>query len=105
MPFDIIWSDSAARQLKKLDRTVARRIFERVGELRENPDRFVRKLVHSPYYRLRVGDYRVILAIQEDVLRVLVLKVGHRLGKDTKSHPVRRRPIPPKNRSTPDWRR
>ncbi len=78
MPFQIIWSDPAIRQLKKLDRSVARRIFDKVGELDENPDRFVQKLVNSPYYRLRVGDYRVILDIQGDVLRILVLKVGHR---------------------------
>jgi len=78
MAFEIIWSDSAARQLKKLDRSVARRVFEKVGELRNNPHRFVQKLVNSPYYRLRVGDYRVILDIQEAILRILVLKVGHR---------------------------
>jgi mRNA interferase RelE/StbE len=78
MVFEIIWSDSAARQLKKLDRSVARRIFEKVGELRENPQRFVQKLANSPYYRLRVGDYRVIVDVQEAFLRVLVLKVGHR---------------------------
>ncbi len=78
MAFEIIWSDSAIRQLKKLDRSVARRIFDKVGELAENPHRFVQKLANSPYYRLRVGDYRVILDIQGDVLRILVLKVGHR---------------------------
>ena len=78
MPFEIIWSDAAIRQLKKLDRSVARRIFDKVGELAEEPHRFVQKLVNSPYYRLRVGDYRVILDIQGDVLRILILKVGHR---------------------------
>jgi mRNA interferase RelE/StbE len=78
MAFEIIWSDSAIRQLKKLDRSVARRIFEKVGELEESPHRLVRKLVNSPYFRLRVGDYRVILEIQSDVLRILVLKVGPR---------------------------
>ena len=78
MAFDILWSDSAARQFRKLDRTVARRIFDRVGELREDPTRHVSKLVNSPYYRLRVGDYRVILDIQRNVLRILVLKVGRR---------------------------
>ena len=78
MAFDILWSDSAARQLRKLDRTVARRIFDRVGELREDPTRHVSKLVNSPYYRLRVGDYRVILDVRRNVLRILVLKVGHR---------------------------
>lgn len=78
MAFEIIWSESASRQLKKLDRSVARRIFDKVGELRENPHRFVQKLVNSPYYRLRVGDYRVILDIREATLRILVLKAGHR---------------------------
>ena len=78
MPFEIIWSDSAIRQLKKLDRSVAWRVFDKVGELSEKPYRFVQKLVNSPYYRLRVGDFRVLLDIQGDVLRILVLKVGHR---------------------------
>ena len=78
MAFEILWSDPAIRQLKKLDRSVGRRIFDKVGELAEEPHRFVQKLVNSPYYRLRVGDYRVILDIQGDVLRILVLKVGHR---------------------------
>ncbi len=76
--FEIIWSEAALRQLRKLDRVVARRIFDRVGELREDPRRQVQKLVSSPYYRLRVGDYRVILDLQQGILRVLVLKVGHR---------------------------
>lgn len=78
MPFEIVWSDSAASQLKKIDRIVARRIFDEVGELHEKPHRLVRKLANSPIYRLRVGDYRLILDIQENVLRILVLKVGHR---------------------------
>ena len=76
--FHIIWSEPAVRQLRKLDGTVARRIVERVGELRENPYRLVTKLVNSPYYRLRVGDYRVILDVEGATLRILVLKVGHR---------------------------
>ncbi len=78
MEFEIIWSDSAARQLRKLERAVAKRIFEKVGELRNDPFRNVKRIVNSPYFRLRVGDYRVILDVQAAVLRVLVLKVGHR---------------------------
>ncbi len=78
MTFEVIWSESAANQLRSLDRGLARRIFRKVGELRENPHRLVRKIVNSPYYRLRVGKYRVILDIQRDKLRIFVLKVGHR---------------------------
>lgn len=76
--FEIIWSESAAKELKKLDRSVAKQIFQKVSELRENPYRNVKKIVGSPYFRLRVGDYRVVIDIQNEVLRVLVLKVGHR---------------------------
>ena len=30
------------------------------------------------YYRLRVGDYRVVYGIEDDVLLVLVVRIGHR---------------------------
>jgi mRNA interferase RelE/StbE len=78
MAFRILWSESASRQLAKLDRTVTRRIFDRVEGLKENPLRQLRRLVGLPYFRLRVGDFRVIVEVQEKVLMILVLKVGHR---------------------------
>ena len=71
-------SESAARELRRLDRSVVRQIFEKVDKLKEDPYRNVRKLVGLPYFRLRVGDYRIILDIQKDIMRVLVIKVGHR---------------------------
>ncbi len=40
--------------------------------------RQLRRLVGLPYFRLRVGDYRVIVEVKENDLFVLVLKVGHR---------------------------
>jgi len=76
--FEIIWAESAYRELKKLDRAVAKRVLDAVGKLEENPHRWLVRIVNSPYHRLRVGDYRVIVDIRESELRVLVLKVGHR---------------------------
>ena len=78
MHFQIIWSESAARQLAKLDRAVSKRILSRVQDLETDPLRSLRKLVGVPYYRLRVGDYRVIVEVTQGKLLVLVLKVGHR---------------------------
>ena len=49
-----------------------------VGQLAEKPHRFAKKLVNSTYYRLRVGDYRIIPDIQGSFLRILILKVGPR---------------------------
>jgi len=38
----------------------------------------VTKLVGDPGYKLRVGDYRVIMDIDNKIIRILILKVGHR---------------------------
>jgi len=46
--------------------------------IRTNPWRYVKKLVDDPGYRLRVGDYRVILDIDGRRLLILVIKIGHR---------------------------
>ncbi len=78
MEYKIIWSISAVKQLKSLDRSIAKRIFEKVDTLSKNPERYVEKLVGYPYYRLRVGDYRVILEINHESICILILKVGHR---------------------------
>ena len=78
MDYKIIWSVRAARQMERLDRSIAKRIYEKVDQLQQNPERYVEKFVRYPYYRLRVGDYKVILDIQHDLVRILILKVGHR---------------------------
>ncbi len=78
MDYRIIWSIQASKQMERLDRSVAKRIHEKVGQLYQNPERYVEKLVRYPYYRLRVGDYMVILDIQNEMIRILILKVGHR---------------------------
>ena len=78
MAFEIIWSASAIKELKKIDRHIAKRIFDTITRLKEHPYHNIIKLTNSPYYRLRVGDYRVFLDIQKNQLRILIIKVGHR---------------------------
>ncbi|MGC8727567.1 MAG: type II toxin-antitoxin system RelE family toxin [Thermoplasmata archaeon] len=78
MEYKIIWSISAVKQLKSLDRSIVKRILEKVDALSKNPERYVEKLIGYPYYRLRVGDYRVILEINRESIFILILKVGHR---------------------------
>ena len=78
MNYRIVWSIQASKQMERLDRSVAKRIHEKIGQLYQNPERYVEKLVRYPYYRLRVVDYMVILDIQNEIVRILILKVGHR---------------------------
>ncbi len=78
MTYEVIFSDKALKQLKKLDRTVQERIIAALERIRIRPGSYVTKLVSDPGYRFRVGDYRVIMDIDNNVLHILVLKVGHR---------------------------
>ena len=78
MTYEIVFSDAALKQLKKLEKSTQERIISTLERIRIRPQSHVTKLVGDSGYRLRVGDYRVILDIDEGVLVVLVLKVGHR---------------------------
>ena len=78
MKYVVIWSESAEKQLNKLDRTIAKQIYRKVGELADDPYRNTRKLVGQDGYRLRVGDYRVIYRIDNNKLEIFILKAGHR---------------------------
>ncbi len=77
--YRIEWTEKAFKQLNKLPRVVAKTIYNRVGELKENPrGSSVKKLVGKPLYRLRIGDYRVIIDIKDQELVIMVIEVGHR---------------------------
>ena len=78
MTYDIIFSDRAFRELKKLEKNVQERIISVLERIRIRPSSYVTKLVGEQGYKLRVGDYRVIMDIDNKRLIILVLKVGLR---------------------------
>ena len=43
-----------------------------------DPFRNVARLTNSSFYRLRVGNYRVILDLQQSRMIVFVVEAGHR---------------------------
>lgn len=75
--YEIIFSRSAQGQLKKLDKGIQKRIIAVLERIKIRPEAHVRRLVNDPAYRLRVGDYRVIMDIDKKRLIILVLKIGH----------------------------
>jgi mRNA interferase RelE/StbE len=78
MAFEIVWAEPVVEALRKMEKLVARQIIKKVDELKEAPYKNVRKLMNSPYFRIRVGDYRVIFDIDPKLSRILIVKVGHR---------------------------
>jgi len=78
MAYKIKWTEVSLKQLEKLDRSVSKRIVDKVESIAENPFSFVTKLKGFELYRLRVGDYRVIMSIEGEKMIVFILEVGHR---------------------------
>jgi len=76
----IVVNRSAAKALKKVPKSDRRRIIEKIDSLSENlpsPDTTKMK-GNNPFHKVRTGDYRIIYEVQEDVLLILIIKIGHR---------------------------
>ena len=87
MAWRIEFDASALKELRGLDRQVAHRIVrflrDRMGVMDDPrtlgaPLRSAGSLLSVPLWRYRVGDWRIVVRIEDDILRVLVLRIAHR---------------------------
>ena len=80
MPYAIEFSRRALRHFRSLPRQTQQRLQARIDALEENPrpSGAIKLQGRSDEYRIRVGSYRVIYEIKDDVLVVMVVDVGHR---------------------------
>ena len=75
--YTVLLTKKAKIQLNSLEKHIQKRIISVLERIRIRPEKYVKKLVGDPSYRLRVGDYRIIMDIEHDKLLILVIKVGH----------------------------
>jgi len=61
-----------------MEKGLVKRIASKVMDIRFAPYHFVEKLVGEGAWKMRVGDYRVILDINEPGKKIEVLELGHR---------------------------
>ncbi|MFQ5661545.1 MAG: type II toxin-antitoxin system RelE/ParE family toxin [Gammaproteobacteria bacterium] len=76
-------SDAAVKALRKIDPQAAKRIIRFIREriLTADDPRAYGKALQGElrtYWRYRVGAYRLICHIEDETLRVLVVRIGHR---------------------------
>ena len=76
--YSIELSATAEKQLYKLNKEIQKRIISTLERIRVTPHSHVKKLIECPYFRLRVGDYRIILNILGDKLIIFVIEIGRR---------------------------
>jgi mRNA interferase RelE/StbE len=80
MPFTVRLPVRVAKRLDQLPREIRRKVVSKLESLEHNPRPVgAEKLSGSDsLYRIRAGDWRVIYAVQDQELVVLVIRIGHR---------------------------
>ncbi len=81
--YHVRFSENAMKDLKKLDLSIAKMILAWIGkhlESCDNPRVHGKGLVANKkgIWRYRVGDYRLLATIQDEILIILLIDVGHR---------------------------
>ena len=64
--------------LEKLDKNIAKRIWNKIMSTKENPNHYFERLAGRNEHKLRVGDYRVIADIDNNTELIEVILIGHR---------------------------
>lgn len=83
MRYSLFIKKQAKKVLQSLARTDRNRIAEKIKLLGENPDNpilDIKRLQGEPYYRLRVGQWRVIFDRDDEVKIIAIEKISPRGG-------------------------
>lgn len=77
--YKVIFTKSVKKDFRKIPKLEVSKILNEIEELAKNPrSSKTKKLKGEKLYRLRVGNYRVIYDIQDNLMLIFVVKLGHR---------------------------
>ena len=76
--YKLIFDKKALNFLNKLEQETKIRIWNKLQECKQNPFHYLEHLTQIKGYKLRVGDYRIIIDVQEEIKVLSVERVGHR---------------------------
>lgn len=78
--YRIEFTRSAEKDIRRIEKSRIPAIYREIEGLSADPrPRGVKKLAGADRtYRIRIGDYRVVYEIEDDVLLVLVIRIAHR---------------------------
>lgn len=79
---------SARKEFSRLPKKIQEKVLEAISFLKQNP---LSELLNikkikgeEDLYHVRLGDYRMVYAIKDEVLLIVIIKIGHR--KDIYRH-------------------
>jgi Cytotoxic translational repressor of toxin-antitoxin stability system len=80
MAYRVLLRRSAAHELANLPQPIRRRVARAIDALASDPRPPGAKLLTGPdrIWRLRIGDYRILYRVDDELVQVLVIRVRHR---------------------------
>ncbi|MBI2507347.1 type II toxin-antitoxin system RelE/ParE family toxin [Candidatus Woesearchaeota archaeon] len=76
--YELRFDRKAIDFLNKLERKDKERIWNKLQQCKENPFHFLEHLEDIEGFKLRVGDYRLIIDVDDSTKILIILKAGHR---------------------------
>ena len=76
--YEIKFDKKAIDFLNKLEKDIKKRIWSKLQQCKENPFHFLEHFEDIEGYKLRVGDYRLIIDVDKTTQILYILKIGHR---------------------------
>lgn len=87
MGFKIVIKKSAQKELRALPSHIVKRVIAKITELETNPTPFgsiqlndfeLEGLSFERLFRIRIGDYRMIYGVDNEVITITILRIKHR---------------------------
>ncbi|HFE67589.1 MAG TPA: type II toxin-antitoxin system RelE/ParE family toxin [Chloroflexi bacterium] len=77
--YKVVFKQSVAKDLRPIPNKDVQRILKRINQLAHDPrPPESKKLTGAEKYRLRQGNYRILYTIEDDIVTVTIVKIGHR---------------------------
>ena len=77
--FEVVLSNQASKFIKKADKTLAKRLIEKLESIKKIPiGHDSKKIVGRDLFRIRVGDYRILYCVKYDLKKILIDKIDKR---------------------------
>lgn len=77
--YRILFRETVYKDLRTVPKGDLTKILDRIASLANNPrPSGSKKLTGQERYRIRQGNYRILYSIEDDILQVWVVTVGHR---------------------------
>lgn len=77
--YKIVIKQSVAKDLRPIPNKDVKRILHRIEKLAQDPrPSGSEKLSGEEKYRVRQGNYRILYRIEDEIVTVFIVKIGHR---------------------------